>query len=192
MLTATSSSIMPQKKNPDVAELARGKTGRVYGNLLGMLAVMKGLPLSYNKDMQEDKEGFFDTVDTLNSSLDVVAGLLGSIKINATRMKQAIDSQILATDVADYLVKKGLSFREAHGIVSKIVAYAVENGRGLDELKLREYRKFSGLFEKDVAEITLNQSVAARKSEGGTAPEQVKINIKRAKDIIKEYESQKN
>lgn len=189
---ATSSSIMPQKKNPDVAELARGKSGRVYGNLLAILAMMKGLPLSYNKDMQEDKEGFFDTVDTLNSSLDVVAGLMGSIKINARRMKQAIDSQVLATDLADYLVKKGLSFRQAHGIVSKIVSYALEAGRDLSELKLSDYRKFSGLFEKDVAEITLNQSVASRKSEGGTAPDQVKMNIKRAKYIIKEYESQKD
>ncbi len=189
---ATGSSIMPQKKNPDVAELARGKSGRVFGNLMALLTVMKGLHLSYNRDLQEDKEGFFDTVDTLYSSLDVMAGLIGSIKVYPARMKAAIHSHILATDLADYLVQKGLSFRQAHSITSRIIAHAVEAGKELDELKLRDYKKFSPLFGSDVTQITVKQSVDARKSHGGTAPAQVKANIKRARDIIGKYEPKKS
>ncbi|MCJ7654009.1 MAG: argininosuccinate lyase, partial [Dehalococcoidia bacterium] len=127
---ATSSSIMPQKKNPDVAELARGKTGRVYGNLMGLLTVMKGLPLAYNRDVQEDKEGLFDTVDTLLSTLEVFTGLIKTLKVNAARMQQAMSgSYILATDLADYLVRKGLPFRQAHDIVGKLVRYAISKGK---------------------------------------------------------------
>jgi argininosuccinate lyase len=184
----TSSSIMPQKKNPDVAELARGKSGRVYGHLMGMLTVMKGLPLAYNSDMQEDKESFFDTFDTLISSVAVISGLIGSIKLNSTRMKAAMSSNILATDVADYLVKKGLSFREAHNIVSRLVSYAIDRNKNLTGLELKEYRKFSDLFDLDVRDITLQKSVEARKSAGGTASAQVKKSIREARGIVLGYE----
>jgi len=189
---ATSSSIMPQKKNPDAAELARGKTGRVYGHLVAMLTVMKGLPLAYNRDLQEDKEGFFDTVDTLISSLDIMSGLMSSIRINAARMKYSMQSYILATDVADYLVNKGLSFREAHDVVSRVVSYAIDNNRELNELDIKEYRGFSKLFEKDVLAITLQKSVEARSSQGGTATAEVKKSIERAKGAVSGYEREKN
>jgi argininosuccinate lyase len=185
----TSSSIMPQKKNADTAELARGKTGRVYGHLMGMLTVMKGLPLAYNSDLQEDKEGFFDTVDTLLSSLQIMTGIAGSLKINPARMKSAMNSYILATDVADYLVKKGLSFREAHGVVSRLVSYAAEAEKELDELDIKEYKKFSPLFSQDVRNISLQKSVEARMSYGGTATQQVKKSIERAKQIVRSYET---
>ncbi|MDD5397492.1 MAG: argininosuccinate lyase [Dehalococcoidia bacterium] len=189
---ATSSSIMPQKKNPDAAELARGKAGRVYGHLVAMLTVMKGLPLAYNRDLQEDKESLFDTVDTLISSLDVLAGLVSSIRINAARMKYSMQSYILATDMADYLVNKGLSFREAHDVVSRVVSYAVDNNRDLNELDIREYRGFSKLFEKDVLAITLHKSVEARSSQGGTATVEVKKSIERARDVIRGYEKEQS
>ncbi|MGD0857096.1 MAG: argininosuccinate lyase [Dehalococcoidia bacterium] len=186
---STSSSIMPQKKNPDVVELARGKTGRVYGHLMGMLTVMKGLPLAYNSDLQEDKEGFFDTIDTLLSSLQVMSGLVGALKINPSRMKSVMSSYILATDVADYLVKKGLSFREAHGVVSRLVSYAAEDKKELDELDLKEYKKFSPLFGQDVRNISLQKSIDSRMSYGGTASQQVKKSLERAREIIRSYET---
>ena len=189
---ATSSSIMPQKKNPDTAELARGKAGRVYGHLVGMLTVMKGLPLAYNRDLQEDKEGFFDTVDTLVSSINIMSGLMTSIKINAARMKYSMQSYILATDVADYLVNKGLSFREAHDVVSRVVSYAVDNNRELNELDIKEYKGFSELFEKDVMAITLQKSVEARSSQGGTATVEVKKSIEKAKGVVSGYVREKN
>ncbi|MBN1689631.1 MAG: argininosuccinate lyase [Dehalococcoidia bacterium] len=189
---ATSSSIMPQKKNPDAAELARGKTGRVYGHLMAMLTVMKGLPLAYNRDLQEDKESLFDTVDTLISSLDIVSGIVSSIRINAARMKYSMQSYILATDMADYLVKKGLSFREAHDVVSRLVTYAVDNNRELNELDIREYRGFSKLFDKDVLAITLQKSVEAKSSQGGTATVEVKKSIERARDVIRGYEKKQS
>ena len=189
---ATSSSIMPQKKNPDTAELARGKAGRVYGHLVGMLTVMKGLPLAYNRDLQEDKEGFFDTVDTLVSSINIMSGLMTSIKINAARMKYSMQSYILATDVADYLVNKGLSFREAHDVVSRVVSYAVDNNRELNELDIKEYKGFSELFEKDVMAITLQKSVEARSSQGGTATVEVKKSIEKAKGAVSGYGREKN
>jgi argininosuccinate lyase len=187
---ATSSSIMPQKKNPDIAELARGKTGRVYGDLMGILTVMKGLPLAYNSDLQEDKEGFFDCIDTLLGSLDVMAGLVGSIKLNKARTKAAMRSYILSTDIADYLVGKGMPFREAHGVVSALVAYAMESGKELHELEMKEFKKFSGLFDRAVYDIDLETSVSARASQGGTAPAQVKKSLARAKDIIRKYETE--
>ncbi|MDH5781749.1 MAG: argininosuccinate lyase, partial [Dehalococcoidia bacterium] len=146
----TGSSIMPQKKNPDVAELARGKTGRVYGNLMAILITMKALPLAYNRDMQEDKEGLFDTVDTLHSSLKIFAKMMKAIKVDVNRVRDAIKRDyILATDLADYLVKKGLPFREAHSVVAKLSEYAVNNHKSFHELSLSEYHKFSPLFSKD-------------------------------------------
>ena len=182
---ATSSSIMPQKKNPDVAEIARGKTGRVYGNLMGFLTVMKGLPLAYNRDVQEDKEGLFDTVDTLLSTLEVFTGLIKTLKINTARMQQAMaGSYILATDLADYLVRKGLPFRQAHDIVGKLVRYAISKGKGFQELSLDEYRGFSPLFADDVYVITVESSVTARDVVGGTAPKQVAAALSRARKLV--------
>jgi argininosuccinate lyase len=183
---ATGSSIMPQKKNPDVAELGRGKTGRVYGHLMGMLTTMKGLPLSYNRDLQEDKEGLFDTVDTLLSTLAVFAGMVKTLKVKAERTNQAASqSYILATDVADYLVKKGLPFRQAHSVVAKLVSYAVEKGKELHQLELGEYRQFSPLFDAGVLDITVASSIKARNVVGGTAPEQVDIQLARARGLVK-------
>jgi len=182
----TGSSIMPQKKNPDVAELARGKTGRVYGHLMGILTTMKSLPLAYNRDMQEDKEGLFDTVDTLHTSLEVFAGMIKTIKVNTERISQAMkEDYILATDLADYLVKKGLPFREAHGVVAKLSEYAMSKGKNFRELGRKEYRKFSPLFGGDVYKITLESSVAARNVIGGTSPQQVGKALKKAKRLIK-------
>jgi argininosuccinate lyase len=183
---ATSSSIMPQKKNPDVAELTRSKTGRVYGNLISLLTVMKGLPLAYNRDMQEDKEGLFDTVDTLLSSLEVFTGLMATIKINTARMQNAMTgSYILATDLADYLVRKGLPFRQAHNIVGKLVRYAISKGKGFQELSLGEYQDFSPLFAEDVYGISVATSVAARNAVGGTAPKQVAVALSRARKLVR-------
>jgi len=182
----TGSSIMPQKKNPDVAELARGKTGRVYGNLMGILTTMKSLPLAYNRDMQEDKEGLFDTVDTLHASLEVFAGMIKPLKINTERIYQAMKTDyILATDLADYLVKKGMPFRKAHGVVAKLSEYAMSKGKNFRELGRKEYKKFSALFGGDVYKITLESSVAARNVAGGTSPQQVGKALRRAKRLIK-------
>jgi argininosuccinate lyase len=182
---ATGSSIMPQKKNPDVAELARAKTGRVYGNLMALLTTMKALPLSYNKDMQEDKEGFFDTVDTLLSTLEVFAGMVKTLKIRAENTGKAAErGYILATDLADYLVKKGEAFRTAHDIVAKLVSYAMEKGKPFRKLSLAEYKKFSPLFEKDIYSITVESSIAARDVVGGTAPKQVARALAAAKKSI--------
>jgi argininosuccinate lyase len=182
----TGSSIMPQKKNPDVAELARGKTGRVYGHLMGILTTMKSLPLAYNRDMQEDKEGLFDTVDTLRSSLEVFAGMLKTIKVNTERISQAMKiDYILATDLADYLVKKGMPFRQAHGVVARLTQYAMSKGKNFGELGRKEYHKFSPLFGSDVYKITLESSVAARNAAGGTSPQQVGKALTRAKRLIK-------
>jgi len=177
---------MPQKKNPDVAELARGKTGRVYGNLMSILTTMKSLPLAYNRDMQEDKEGLFDTVDTLHSSLEVFAGMIKTIRVNTERISQAMKTDyILATDLADYLVKKGLPFREAHGAVAKLSKYAASKGKSFRELGRKEYRKFSQQFGNDVYNITAESSVAARNVVGGTSPQQVGKALRRAKRLIK-------
>ena len=181
----TGSSIMPQKKNPDVAELARGKTGRTYGNLLCILTTMKALSLSYNRDLQEDKEGLFDTVDTLLSTLEVFTGMVKTLKVNAVRARQAAEEgYILATDVADYLVKKGVPFRQAHKIVGELVSYAVEQGKGLHQLDLSQYQRFSSLFEEDVYTITVESSIAARNILGGTAPQQVDFQLARARSIV--------
>jgi argininosuccinate lyase len=183
----TGSSIMPQKKNPDVAELARGKTGRVYGNLMGILTTMKSLPLAYNRDMQEDKEGLFDTVDTLKSSLEVFTRMVKTIKVNTERISQAMKTDyMLATDLADYLVKKGMPFREAHGVVARLSEYAMRKGKNFQELGRHEYRKFSALFGGDVYNITVESSVAARNVTGGTSPRQVGKALRRARKLIQE------
>jgi len=181
----TGSSIMPQKKNPDVAELARGKTGRVYGRLMALLTTMKALPLSYNRDMQEDKEGLFDTVDTLLSSLEVFTGMVKTFEVKPDNARQAVErGYILATDLADYLVKKGEAFRTAHDIVAKLVSYAMERGKSFTKLSLAEYKKFSPSFEHDVYSITAESSVAARDIIGGTAPKQMEQALARAKKLV--------
>ena len=181
----TGSSIMPQKKNPDVAELARGKTGRIYGNLMAMLTIMKALPLSYNRDMQEDKEGFFDTVDTILSTVEVFTGMVSTLTVKGEVTRRAADEGcILATDMADYLVGKGVPFREAHVIMGRLVHYAVEKGKTLRDLSLDEYKSSSHLFEEDVYNVTAETSIAARNVPGGTAPEQVAQQLTRARKIV--------
>ena len=181
----TGSSIMPQKRNPDLAELARGKTGRVYGNLMGLLTVMKALPLTYNRDMQEDKEGFFDTVDTLAPTLNAFTGMVSTLQLNTDRMREGAEgSYMLATDIADYLVGKGLPFREAHAVVARLSAHAAREGQYFHELPLETYRSFSELFEEDVFSITVESSVAARDVPGGTAFDQVKRAIAEARAAL--------
>ncbi|MEW6145106.1 MAG: argininosuccinate lyase [Thermodesulfobacteriota bacterium] len=171
----TGSSIMPQKRNPDMAELIRGKTGRVYGNLVAILTIMKGLPFSYNRDMQEDKEPMFDTGDTVKSSLDVLRAMLENIKFKHENMKKALtEGFITATDIADYLTRKGMPFRKSHEVTGRIVGYAEEKGRELVNLHISEYKMFSKLFEEDLFDhITLEGSVSGRKSFGGTARQNV-------------------
>lgn len=185
---ATGSTMMPQKKNPDVAELVRAKTGRVYGYLMAMLTVLKGLPLSYDRDLQEDKEGLFDAVDTVLASLRVSAGMLRTLKVNEARMREAADSgYLLATDLAEYLVRKGMPFREAHRVLGELVKHCLREGKDLKELnELEELKRFSKRFDEDVFEIlSVDASVAARRTPGGTAPERVKEQIKEAYKRIK-------
>ncbi|MDL1956144.1 MAG: argininosuccinate lyase [Candidatus Desulfofervidus auxilii] len=175
----TGSSIMPQKKNPDVLELIRGKTGRVYGNLIAVLTMMKGLPLTYNRDMQEDKEPLFDTIDTIKPSLKLLAILWENIKFKKENMIKATEKGfLLATDLADYLVTKGLPFREAHNLVGEIVKYCQEKGKELYELSIKEIKKFSDLFEDDIKEVlNIENAIKRKKSFGGTAPDEVKRQI---------------
>lgn len=182
----TGSSIMPQKKNPDVAELVRGKTGRVYGNLITLLTVMKGLPLSYNRDMQEDKEAIFDTVDTVKNSLKVYAEMLKGIKIKERNMyNAAIGGFTTATDLADYLVKKGMPFREAHTIVGRAVKYCLDKGKMLSEMSIKELRAFSGLIDSDVFScLSVERAVNERLSYGGTAKRNVLRRIKKLKERL--------
>jgi argininosuccinate lyase len=181
----TGSSLMPQKKNPDVAELCRGKTGRIYGHLIALLTTMKALPLSYNRDLQEDKEGLFDTMDTLLSSLEVFSGMVRSLKIKKANMEQAASrGYTLATDLADYLVAKGETFRSAHGIVARLISYATDKNKPLSQLDLSEYRRFSPLFDNSILSVTAASSVAARKVKGGTAPQTVAQALARAKGIV--------
>ena len=171
---ATGSSIMPQKKNPDVAELARGRTGRIYGNLMGILTVLKALPLSYNRDLQEDKAPLFETYESLLLTLLVMAAMLPAVRFNEERMRAAATSgYTLATDLADYLVRKGVPFREAHQIVGKLVRYASERGKELSELTLKEYQRHSPLFGEDVLGLDVEASLWARDVPGGTAPRRV-------------------
>ncbi|MDO8475994.1 MAG: argininosuccinate lyase [Candidatus Rokubacteria bacterium] len=183
---ATGSSIMPQKKNPDVAELIRGKTGRLYGNLVAVLTTMKGLPLTYNSDMQEDKEPLFDTVDTLEAVLRVLPPMLASLTFRVDRMREAAGAfYSTATDLADYLVRKGLPFREAHEIVGRTVRHGIAKGKELGELSLEELRSFSPLIDKDVhAALTVEASLRARAVTGGTAPEAVARELAHARKRI--------
>jgi len=182
---ATGSSIMPQKHNPDFAELARGKTGRVYGHLIGLLTVLKGLPLTYNRDLQEDKEGFFDAVDTLLATLEVFQGMLRGLTLDVDRVTGlAGASFVLATDLADYLVTKGVAFREAHGILRELCRYCESQGKELHELTLDEYHRFSPHFDHDVYHITPETSAAARDNPGGTAPSRVAQELGRAKELL--------
>jgi len=179
----TGSSIMPQKRNPDVAELARGKTGRVVGHLMGLITLMKGQPLAYNKDNQEDKEPLFDTVDTLLDTLRIFTDMAGGISVKADNMRAAaLQGYATATDLADYLVKKGLPFRDAHEAVARAVRVCVDKGCDLSDLTLDEMHKFSNLIELDVFQVlTLEGSVAARDHVGGTAPDQVRKAIARVR-----------
>lgn len=184
----TGSSIMPQKRNPDFAELARGKTGRIYGNLIGMLTVMKGLPLTYNRDLQEDKESLFDTVDTLISTLKIFSGMVRSMEINVDRARQlSEDNYILATDLADYLVNKGEPFRSAHGMVSRLVDKATSTGRSLSLLTLNEYQEESSLFEDDIFTISIDSSVESRDTYGGTNPKRVAEALLKARSALESY-----
>ncbi|MEJ2425031.1 MAG: argininosuccinate lyase [Candidatus Thiodiazotropha sp.] len=182
----TGSSIMPQKKNPDVPELIRGKTGRIYGHLIGLLTLMKGQPLAYNKDNQEDKEPLFDTVDNLKGSLKIFAAMIPAISCRKEAMRRAaMQGFATATDLADYLVRKGIPFRDAHEIVGKAVAFGVAENRDLSEMTLEELQVFSDQINSDVFEVlTLEGSVAARNHIGGTAPEQVRAAIARARSRI--------
>lgn len=182
----TGSSIMPQKKNPDVPELARGKTGRVNGHLIGLLTLMKGQPLAYNKDNQEDKEPLFDTVDTLTDTLRIFADMATGITVKADTMRAAaLQGFATATDLADYLVKKGLPFRDAHEAVARAVRTCVDRGCDLTDLTLDEMRVFSGLVEADIfAVLTLEGSVAARDHIGGTAPKQVRAAIAQMRNLL--------
>ena len=181
----TGSSMMPQKRNPDFAELARGKTGRVYGHLMGLLTVQKGLPLTYNRDLQEDKEGFFDAVDTLLATLDVFQGMLSSLSLNVDRLSLlAGEAHALATDLADYLVTKGVPFREAHGVVQELCHYCEDQHKELHDLDIEEYQRFSPLFDQGVYLITAESSVAARDIPGGTAPQRVADALAQAKKML--------
>jgi argininosuccinate lyase len=179
---STGSSIMPQKKNPDVAELIRGKTGRVYGDLIAILTVMKGLPLAYNKDMQEDKEALFDAVDTLKGCLTIFIPMLDTMAVNRERMYEATkDGFLNATDLADYLVGKGLPFRTAHGIVGKLVKHCIDNHKRLEALSLEEFKAESALISEDIYEILkIENVVQVRNSSGGTSFDQVKLELERA------------
>lgn len=184
---STGSSIMPQKKNPDVPELVRGKAGRVAGHLMALLMTMKGLPLAYNKDLQEDKEALFDTADTLSACLSVFAGLIATLKVKRERMRQALRGDFsTATDLADYLAKAGLPFRQAHAVVGQLVQLCLDQGKNLEDLTLAELQQASPLFKSDApAVLTPEAAVAARTSYGGTAPEQVKLQLARVKRLLK-------
>jgi argininosuccinate lyase len=179
---ATGSSIMPQKKNPDVAELARGRSGRAVGALVSMLTTLKGLPLSYNRDLQEDKPALFESEDTLLSTLSVMSAMLPRIQVDAPRTRKAAAGNFaLATDLADYLVRKGLPFREAHKAVGKLVAYAESQKKDLGRLSLAEFRRFSPLFGDDARGINVMTSIRSRDVPGGTAPRQVASALRQAR-----------
>lgn len=182
----TGSSIMPQKKNPDMAELCRGKTGRVYGDLMALLTTLKGLPLAYNKDMQEDKESVFDACDTVRICLQVFAPMIRSMKVNASAMAESAKKGFMnATDLADYLVLKGMAFRDAYKVSGTIVAYCIQSGHILEDLSIDDYKKFSPLIDKDVYQaIDLGNCVQKRSSEGGTSIESVKKQIAHLREVL--------
>lgn len=187
----TGSSMMPQKKNPDVSELVRGKTGRVIGHLMAMLTTAKGLPLAYNKDLQEDKEGLFDTIDTVKFSLSVYAQMIKAMRVNKEKMLLATKEDFSnATDMADYLVKKGLPFRDAHEVAGKSVSYCIEQNKWLMDLTLEEFKQFSPLFDEDILEeIKVETCVANRNSYGGTSYSQVEQSLKNATEIMKKQQN---
>ena len=178
---STGSSLMPQKKNPDVAELVRGKTGRLYGNLISVLTMLKALPSSYNRDLQEDKEALFDSVDTIHAALEVFTAMLPQLKINRERMEAAAsDPSLFATDLAEYLVKKGTPFREAHEIVGKLVAHAMQKKVALDKISVSEMKTFSPLFDTDIAKVfDVRRSLAERTAIGAPSPENIAGQIAR-------------
>jgi argininosuccinate lyase len=182
---ATGSSLMPQKRNPDSLELMRGKSGRITGHLVGMLTVLKGLPSAYNKDLQEDKEAVFDTLDTLALELPVATAVISTLQVNARRMADALDDAMLATDLADYLVRKGIPFRQSHHLAGQAITRAEAAGVSLQELDLTEYEAIHPAFAEDLYEVLdFEQSVAARDAEGGTAPEAVRLQIERARALL--------
>ena len=186
----TGSSVMPQKRNPDFAEIARGKTGRVYGSLVALLTTMKGLPLTYNRDLQEDKEGLFDTADTLIATLEAFGGMLRSAEVDEAKMQAAADdSQLLATDMADYLVGKGVPFREAHAAVSALADLAADRKVPIAELSLEEFRSQSSAFNDDIYNVTAQASTAARDVVGGTAPVRVAEALRQAKRRLEAREA---
>ena len=186
----TGSSMMPQKKNPDVPELVRGKTGRVIGHLMALLTTVKALPLAYNKDLQEDKEGVFDALDTVKFSLAVFAQIIAGMKIRRDNMRRAVEEDFSnATDLADYLVKKNLPFRQAHAVAGKLVHYCIELGVYLKDLTLADFRTFSDLFDADIYDALKPETcVAARNSQGGTSPAQVAAQIATARTWLKAHE----
>ncbi|WP_455583410.1 argininosuccinate lyase [Lactiplantibacillus pentosus] len=188
---STGSSIMPQKKNPDMAELIRGKSGRVYGNLMGLLTVMKGIPLAYNKDLQEDKEGAFDTVTTVLTSLHVFTGMLATLTVNEDRMAEATTNDFSnATELADYLANKGIPFREAHAIVGKLVLDGLKKQRPLQDIPLSEYQQISPLIQEDVYhDLDAKVAVQRRHSLGGTGFDQIKQELQRAQAQLATYQS---
>jgi argininosuccinate lyase len=183
---STGSSLMPQKKNPDSLELIRGKAGRVFGHNAGLLAMMKGLPLAYNKDMQEDKEALFDTLDTLAGSLKVMTTVMSNVRVRGElTLKGAIEGYLNATDLADYLVRNGMEFRKAHELVGRVVSFAIEQGKRLEDLKIEEYREFSQLFQKDVySSITLTASITTKSASGGTSRVRVVEALEKARKEI--------
>jgi argininosuccinate lyase len=183
---ATGSSIMPQKKNPDMAELIRGKTGRVYGSLFSLLTILKGLPLAYNKDMQEDKEGMFDCVTTVKGSLKIFTGMIESMTVNKETMEKATYSDFSnATELADYLATKGMPFRDAHEVVGKLVLVCIQKGLFLLELPFADYKEASELFEENIYEVLQPKTVVARRnSAGGTGFDQVRIALEKADKLI--------
>jgi len=178
---STGSSLMPQKKNPDAAELTRGKTGRLYGNLLSLLTMLKGLPLTYNRDMQEDKEPVFDSIDTIKAALEINAAMLREIQVNAGRAAAAVsDPMLLATDLADYLVRTGVPFRQAHEIVGKLVAHCVETGRSFGQLDLAAFKSFSPCFGEDVFDVLdVRRALEARTAAGAPSPGNVRAQVER-------------
>lgn len=182
----TGSSLMPQKKNPDVAELTRGKTGRLIGNLVSLLTTLKGLPMTYNRDLQEDKERLFDSVDTLKLALAVNAEMIAAMQVNAAACRAAAgDPFLLATDLADYLVKKGLPFRHAHDVIGKLTAYSLAQKRGFPEFSLEEFRRFSELFEDDVFTVLdLQTALEARRATGAPSPAHLASEIKRWRKVL--------
>ena len=188
----TGSSIMPQKKNPDICELVRGKTGRFYGHLMAVLTMMKGIPMAYDKDMQEDKEGVFDAIDNLKFALTIYAAMIDKMTVNGKHMRDVLEKDFSnATDMADYLAKKGLPFREAHAVFGRAVHYCIEHGKVLQQLSLEELQAMSPLFEEDIHHyLDIETCVAQRRTYNGTAPESVARQIASGKTVVTGEEEQ--